>query len=54
MTGFEAWENRLFDQYNGELNEVAEADLWDTINEDPEEEFNWKYEQWRYQYECFA
>lgn len=53
MTEFEAWEKKLFDKYNGEWNEVTEADLYDELDE-PEEEFDWKYEQWRYEYEFIA
>ena len=34
MLGFDAWEQELFDKYNGEWDEVTEADLWDTLEED--------------------
>lgn len=31
MIGFDAWEKRLFDKYNGELDEVTEAELYDQL-----------------------
>ena len=30
----EAWEQELFDRYNGEFEEITEADLFDTLELD--------------------
>lgn len=55
MTEFERWENEQFDRYNGEYQEITEADLFDELFEEIADDFmEWKYEQWRYQYEGIA
>lgn len=46
-------ERELFDRHNGEWDRKSEADLYDMLDE-PEEEYNWKFEEWRYKYEDIA